>query len=228
MFFIGQIYKPSEWRYKVGHVTRMMAIVTILAVMSAGGVAAQQRVVAFGDSLTAGLGLPEAEGFVPRLEAWLQAEGLDVEVVNAGLSGDTTAGGLARVAWVLDGGADLVILELGANDMLRGVSPALARQNLDAILAEITARGIKVLLAGMLAPPNYGAAYKVDFDAIYPDLAEKYSATLYPFFLQGLGAAQGVDELVGLMQSDGIHPNAKGVGMIVEDIGPVVVEVLAK
>ncbi len=182
--------------------------------------------VAFGDSLTAGYGLPVEEGFVPQLQAWLQAQGADVVVVNAGVSGDTTSGGLARVDWVLGEGADLVILELGANDMLRGVAPSVARANLDAILANITGRGIKVLIAGMLAPPNYGEDYRAEFDGMYPDLAQKYGAELYPFFLTGLGQADGLVAFYGLLQDDGMHPNAKGVKLIVEDIGPAVLAAL--
>ena len=198
----------------------------ILTLLLAGAAGAQQRVVAFGDSLTAGYGLPVEDGFVPQLEAWLQGQGADVVVVNAGVSGDTTSGGLSRVGWVLGEGADLVILELGANDMLRGVAPSVARANLDAILAEITGRGIKVLVAGMLAPPNYGADYRAEFDAMYPDLAQKYGVALYPFFLAGLGQADGLVAFYGLMQSDGMHPNADGVKMIVEDIGPAVLAAL--
>jgi len=214
---VGQIYKP------LGAVCKA----TVLAIVLAGAVqAAEKRVVAFGDSLTAGFGLDEAEGFVPQLEAWLQAQGADVDVINAGVSGDTTAGGLSRVGWVLSEGTDLVVLELGANDMLRGVTPAEARRNLDAILSEISGRGIDVLVAGMLAPPNYGAEYRAEFDAIYPELAEKYGADLYPFFLMGLGEANGVAELFSLMQPDGMHPNAKGVKLIVADIGPAVLAAL--
>ncbi len=212
----GQIYMRFAALYKA----------TILAVFLTGAAEAQQRVVAFGDSLTAGFGLPTEQGFVPQLEAWLQGEGADVVVVNAGVSGDTTSGGLSRVDWVLAEGADLVILELGANDMLRGVAPSVARENLDAIVANITGRGIKVLIAGMLAPPNYGAEYRAEFDAIYPDLAKKYDATLYPFFLAGLGQADGVAALFALMQADGIHPNAKGVKLIAADIGPAVLAAL--
>ncbi len=198
----------------------------IITLLCAGVAQAQQRVVAFGDSLTAGFGLPVEEGFVPQLEAWLQAQGADVVVVNAGVSGDTTSGGLARVDWVLGEGADLVILELGANDMLRGVAPSVARANLDAILADITGRGIKVLVAGMLAPPNYGVEYRAEFDAIFPELAQKYGAALYPFFLMGLGQADGLMAFYALLQSDGMHPNAEGVKLIVEDIGPMVLEAL--
>jgi len=212
----GQIYMCFAALYKA----------TILAFVLAGVANAQQRVVAFGDSLTAGFGLPVEEGFVPQLEAWLQGQGADVVVINAGVSGDTTSGGLSRVGWVLAEGADLVILELGANDMLRGVAPSVARANLDAILADITGRGIKVLVAGMLAPPNYGAEYRAEFDAIFPELAAQYGAELYPFFLAGLGKADGLVAFYGLMQSDGMHPNAKGVTLIVEDIGPAVLSAL--
>ncbi len=213
---VGNVYKLVRGLHKA----------VILTLLLAGVAQAQQRVVAFGDSLTAGFGLPVEEGFVPQLEAWLQGQGMDVVVVNAGVSGDTTSGGRSRVGWVLGEGADLVILELGANDMLRGVAPSLARENLDAILAEITGRGIKVLVAGMLAPPNYGVAYREEFDAIYPELAEKYGVELYPFFLAGLGQADGLVALYDLMQSDGMHPNAEGVKMIVEDMGPAVLGAL--
>ncbi len=198
----------------------------IITLLLTGAAQAQQRVVAFGDSLTAGFGLPVEEGFVPQLQTWLQAQGADVVVVNAGVSGDTTSGGLARVDWVLGEGADLVILELGANDMLRGVAPSVARANLDAILANITGRGIKVLIAGMLAPPNYGEDYRAEFDGMYPDLAQKYGAELYPFFLAGLGQADGLVAFYALLQDDGMHPNAKGVKLIVEDIGPAVLAAL--
>lgn len=217
MALVGKTYKPLAVLYKV---------VLVGALLAGAAQAAEKRVVAFGDSLTAGFGLPEAEGFAPQLEAWLQGQGADVEVVNAGVAGDTTAGGLSRVGWVLAEGADLVVLELGANDMLRGVPPAVARRNLDAILADISGRGIDVLLAGMLAPPNYGTEYRAEFDAIYPELAEKHGAALYPFFLMGLGEANGVAELFALMQADGMHPNAKGVELIVADIGPAVLAAL--
>ena len=214
---VGKIYKGLKAHYKA----------LLLVILTSGAVQAETlRVVAFGDSLTAGFGLPDSEGFVPQLEAWLKGQGADVEVINAGLSGDTTSGGLGRVAWVLAEGADLVVVELGANDMLRGVSPAEARRNLDGILAEISGRGINIVLAGMLAPPNYGAEYREEFDSIYPDLAEKYDATLYPFFLNGLGGAGGVAELFALMQPDGMHPNAKGVKLIVADFGPTILAAL--
>ena len=206
--------------------TRALHKAVMLTLLLAGAAQAEMRVVALGDSLTAGFGLPVEDGFVPQLESWLQSEGADVIVVNAGVAGDTTSGGRSRLDWVLADGADLVILELGANDMLRGVTPSVARENLDAILTDITGRGIKVLVAGMLAPPNFGADYRAEFDAIYPELAEKHNADLYPFFLAGLGQANGISELFSLMQADGMHPNAKGVKLIVADIGPYVLRAL--
>jgi len=154
---------------------------------------------------------------VPRLEAALRKEGLDVDVINAGVSGDTTAGGLARLDWVLasvNGGADAVIVELGANDGLRGVDPRTTEANLDAILSRLRNRDVAVLLAGMWAPPNLGREYADAFNAIYPRLAKKHGVALYPFFLDGVAAE------AALNQGDGIHPNAAGVAVIVERILP--------
>jgi acyl-CoA thioesterase I len=186
---------------------------------------AEPRIAALGDSLTQGYGLPEAEGFVPQLEAWLRANGApEAEVINAGVSGDTTAGGLARVDWALDGDVDAVIVALGGNDLLRGIDPSTTRANLDGILAATEARDLPVLLAGLPAPGNYGPDYKAEFEAIFPDLAAEYGAILYPSFLAGIG--ERLDTAGPLMQPDGIHPNADGVADIVEDIGPVVLELI--
>jgi acyl-CoA thioesterase I len=186
---------------------------------------AEPRIAALGDSLTQGYGLPEAEGFVPQLEAWLRANGApEAEVINAGVSGDTTAGGLARVDWALDGDVDAVIVALGGNDLLRGIDPSTTRANLDGILAATEARDLPVLLAGLPAPGNYGPDYKAEFEAIFPDLAAEYGAILYPSFLAGIG--ERLDTAGPLMQPDGIHPNAEGVAAIVEDIGPVVLELI--
>jgi acyl-CoA thioesterase-1 len=184
--------------------------------------------VALGDSLTAGYGLPADQGLVPQLEGWLKANGVDAVVVNAGVSGDTMAGGLSRLDWSLTPETDALMVTLGGNDMLRGLAPEEARANLSAILAGAKAKGLPVLLVGMQAPGNYGAAYKTAFDAIYPDLAAEYGATLYPFFFQGL--AEGATDpalLQPLMQADGIHPNAEGVTRIVADLGPAVRDFLA-
>jgi acyl-CoA thioesterase-1 len=179
--------------------------------------------VALGDSLTAGYGLPQDQGLVPQLEGWLKAEGMDVTVVNAGVSGDTTAGGRARLDWSLTPETDALMVTLGGNDMLRGLPPEEARANLTAILEGAKAKGLPVLLVGMQAPGNYGADYKSAFDAIYPDLAAEFGATLYPFFFQGLGEGNADPAaLRAFMQEDGIHPSAEGVARIVADLGPAV------
>ncbi|RWM22381.1 arylesterase [Mesorhizobium sp.] len=173
-------------------------------------------IVGFGDSLTAGFGLGPGQGFTDRLQAALKAKGQDVAVANAGVSGDTTSGGLARLDWSVPDGTRLVILELGANDMLRGVSPDLAEKNLDAMLGKLRQRNIPVLLAGMRAAPNLGAEYQKAFDAIYPNLAAKYDVPLYPFFLDGVAGHPD------LQLEDGLHPNPKGVDVIIERILPAV------
>lgn len=181
-------------------------------------------VMALGDSLTAGYGLPTGDGFVPQLEAWLAENAPSpVRVVNAGVSGDTTSGGRSRLAWSLGGAGgkpDLVLLELGANDGLRGIDPARTRENLDAIIADLKARDIPVLIAGMMAPPNLGPDYAADFNPIFPDLATKHGAALYPFFLDGVAADPALN------QDDGIHPTKEGVAIIVEKLGPVVLAAL--
>jgi acyl-CoA thioesterase-1 len=181
------------------------------------------RLIAFGDSLTHGYGLDQGDGFVPQLDAWLAENGHpEVEVVNMGVSGDTTSGGRARLGWALGDGADALILELGGNDMLRGVDPAVSRDNLRAMLEELAARDIPVLLAGIEAPLNYGPEFKAAFDGMYADLSAEYGTLLYPSFVDGLVGEPG------LMQSDGIHPNADGVAKIVEGIGPLVLELIAR
>ena len=172
------------------------------------------RILAFGDSLTAGFGLGAGEGFAPQLERALAQEGLQVEVIDAGVSGDTTAGGLARLDWALAERPDLVILELGANDMLRGVDPAETRANLEAMLSKLKAAGTGVLLAGMRAAPNLGAEYRRDFEGLYRELAARYGVPLYPFFLEGVA----MDPKLSL--PDGLHPNAAGVAEIVRRILP--------
>ncbi len=178
-------------------------------------------VVAFGDSLTAGYGLAPEDVFSVRLQQALRTRGIGAQVINAGLSGDTTAGGLARIEWSLGNKPDLVILQLGGNDALRGMEPAVTRANLDAILGKITARGIPVVLAGMYAPPNMGDAYAREFNAIYPDLAKAYKIPLYPFFLEGVAAKQDLN------QNDGIHPNRRGVEVIVAHFAPLLAEILS-
>jgi len=179
------------------------------------------RVTALGDSLTAGYGLPADETFTVQLEVALRAAGAKVTIANAGVSGDTTAGGLARLDWVMADRPALVIVELGANDGLRGLDPDMTYQNLDQILARLAAAGARVLLAGMYAPPNLGREYGEAFDTIYPRLAEKHGVALYPFFLEGVATDPALN------QHDGIHPNAAGVAAIVERIVPYVLAVLA-
>ncbi len=184
--------------------------------------------LALGDSLTAGYGLPPDQGLVPQLQGWLTSHGTEVAVVNAGVSGDTTAGGLSRLDWSLTPDVDALMVTLGGNDMLRGLPPEEARGNLAAILAGAKAKGVPVLLVGMQAPGNYGAEYKTAFDAIYPALAAEYGATLYPFFFQGLAAGESDPAaLQPFMQADAIHPNAEGVARIVADLGPAVQAFLA-
>ena len=180
------------------------------------------KLVALGDSLTAGYGLPGEAAFPAVLERALRAKGYAVSIANAGVSGDTTSGGLARLDWSVPDGTDGVILELGANDMLRGIDPNIPRQALDEILARLRERGIPVLLTGMYASRNLGADYVARFEAIFPDLAKKYGVPLYPFFLDGVA---GVRELA---LPDGLHPTAKGVQVIVERILPTVERFVAQ
>lgn len=179
------------------------------------------KIVGFGDSLMAGFGLGPDEGFTDKLQAALRAKGHEVTVANAGVSGDTSSGGLARLDWSVPDGTQLVILELGANDMLRGVPPDITKKNLDEMLGKLRERKIAVLLAGMRAAPNLGADYQNAFDAIFPHLAGKYDVSLYPFFLDG------VADQPGLQLEDGMHPNARGVDKMVERILPTVERAIA-
>jgi acyl-CoA thioesterase-1 len=178
------------------------------------------EILAFGDSLTAGFGLAAEASFPSRLEARLKAQGLGAHVVNAGVSGDTTAGGLARLDWALADKPDIVILELGANDALRGIDPKIVRANLEAMIAKIEVSGAKLLLIGMRAPPNWGADYQRDFDRVYPELARAHGVTLYPFFLEGVAMDPKLN------QPDGLHPNEKGVAALVDRIAPYVARLI--
>jgi len=191
-------------------------------VQVASAEAAPVKILALGDSLTAGFGLPPGQGFVPQLQKALKDAGLDAEVQDGGVSGDTTAGGLARLDWALAENPQVVIVELGANDALRGLDPAQAKSNLSAILAKLTAQHRGVLLAGMLAPPNLGSDYGAAFNAIYPDLARQYGVVLYPFFLDGVAANPALN------QPDGLHPTAEGVAIIVKRLLPSLRQVIAK
>ena len=185
-------------------------------------------VVALGDSLTAGYGVRRGEGFVPRLEAWLRARGADVEVQNAGVSGDTTAGGLSRVDWALGDEADALIVALGGNDFLRGVDPGVSRANLRGILEKARARDLPVLLVGINASGQYGPDYETSFDGMYPALAAEFGTLLETDWFEGL-REEGVplsQTRARLLQPDGIHPNAAGVERIVERLGPRVLELV--
>ena len=182
------------------------------------------KILALGDSLSAGYGLPEADAFPVQLERALRGKGYDVDIVNAGVSGDTASGGLERLDWALSDDTDAVIVELGANDMLRGIDPAITRKALDTILARLRTRGIEVLLCGMRSAPNMGETYGRAFEEVFTDLAAKYpdNVVFYPFFLDGVAAQ------AKLALADGMHPNAQGVATIVTGILPKAEELIAR
>ena len=195
----------------------MSAIFTVSWHLTPGGASpstpdTRPRIVAFGDSLTAGLGVPAEESYPAQLQRSLDALGYFYRVVNAGVSGDTTAGGLRRVPWILTNKPDVVILELGANDGLRGLSVDQTRHNLREIIQRLQEAGVGVVLAGMKLPPNYGQDYLARFEGIYPSLAKEYRLPLIPFFLDGVGGSPSLN------QADGIHPTAKGYALVVEQV----------
>jgi len=211
---------------RYGAVRRIVHLILLwLATSAAPAFAADRLIWAFGDSLTAGYGLLPAQGFTVQLQNALHRSGVPATVRNGGIAGDTSAQGKARLLWGLRGlgtQPDLVIVELGANDMLRGLSPQQAEANLDAILAELKRRHIAVLLTGMRAAPNLGPSYRAAFDGMYPRLARKYRVPLYPFFLDSVAGHRD------LLQADGLHPNPRGVGIIVRGIMPAVRAALPK
>jgi len=213
-------YDPARWLVNVAALAIVTLALSALTRPIAAAAGDTLRLLAFGDSLTAGYGLPKDVSFTAQLERALEIEGLAVTVINAGVSGDTSAGGLARLDWTLAGiprgGPDAVIVELGANDALRGIDPRITYDNLDAILSEIRQRGLPILLAGMRSPPNMGPEYAAAFNDIYARLAEKHDVALYPFFLEGVAADPELN------QADGIHPNARGVAEIVKRMSPAV------
>jgi acyl-CoA thioesterase-1 len=190
-------------------------------VMPLRAVAAEPRmIVGFGDSLMAGYGLDVGQSFPEKLQAALKQKGHDVVIANAGVSGDTTSGGLSRLDWSVPDGTDIVILELGANDMLRGIAPDVTRKNLETMIKRLKERGIQVLLAGMLAAPNLGPDYQASFNTIYPDLAKEYGLAFYPFFLDGVAGERE------FQLEDGMHPNAAGVDRMVERFLPTIQRML--
>ena len=207
---------------------RNAGLAVLMLVASATGAWAQQMTIAaLGDSLTQGYGLPPQDGLVPQLQEWLQTQGQDVTELNAGVSGDTTAGGLSRIDWTLTPDVDALIVALGGNDLLRGIDPKSSRANLDGILAR--AQDVPVLLVGMQAPGNFGPQFKADFDSMYPELAAEHDAILVESFFEGFGVeGQGIAAAGDLMQADGIHPNAQGVALIVEALGPRVMDLISR
>ncbi|WP_459434564.1 arylesterase [Roseovarius sp.] len=202
-------------------------VATVFLLVATPAMAEDVTVLAFGDSLTQGYGLPEAQGLVPQLDAWLAANGVEVDLINAGVSGDTTAGGAARVDWSLTPEVDAMIVTLGGNDLLRGLDPSGARSNLRAILESARSRDVEVLLVGMKAPGNYGAEYQTAFDSIYPDLAQEFGTLYFENFFAGLGQDDPA-QARRYFQPDGIHPNSEGVERIVEALGPAVVDLVQR
>ena len=220
-----RVQRPVRINRRLAIATMAATIGGIVATGMARPAATADRlitIVALGDSLTAGLGLPSQDAFPAKLQKALAAKGISVTIADAGVSGDTTLGGLARLDWSAPAGTDGVILELGANDALRGLDTAVPRAALEAILRRLKERGIPVLLCGMLSPPNLGADYARAFNAIYPDLARTYDAALYPFFLDGVAGQRRLN------QADGLHPTAAGVDVIVAGILPKVEELIAR
>ncbi|MGO4111803.1 arylesterase [Rhizobium ruizarguesonis] len=201
-------------RFKVAAL--QFTVIAVSLILATAADARTINLVGFGDSLMAGYQLPPGDGFPEKLQAALKAKGLDVTIANAGVSGDTTTGGLARIDWSVPDGTDGVILELGANDALRGIPPEESAKNLDQMIIRLKERGIAVLLAGIIAPPNMGADYAARFNPIYQKLSEKHGLPLYAFFLDGVALE------AGLKLDDGMHPNTKGVDVMVEKMEPAV------
>lgn len=212
-------------RFRYGDVSGFVNALMVLALLTFAlpvrpGAAQSPRILVLGDSLSAGYGLMLSQSFPSQLQRALNDDGIDAVVINAGVSGDTSAGGLSRLDWALSEGVDAVIVELGANDGLRGLEPGETLKNLDAILARLRQRGLAILLTGMRAPPNLGAEYGREFAAIYPRLAKKHGVALYPFFLDGVAAVPELN------QADTIHPNRQGVKVVIGRILPHVKEML--
>ncbi len=220
-------FDPVRVAYGVIRRTRNAGLAIILGISAAA--AEPVTIAALGDSLTQGFGLTPDDGFVPNLATWLEAEGAEVELINAGVSGDTTAGGLSRIEWTLTPDVDALIVALGGNDLLRGIDPAASRANLEGILKVASERALPVLLVGMEAPSNFGAEYKEDFDGMYVDLSETYDTIFYENFLKVLAEQEDRSAAIeAYFQGDRIHPNAAGVDLIVADMGPSVLELIGR
>jgi acyl-CoA thioesterase-1 len=214
---MARSYGTSRMAVERRTVLFMHMLVLTAALLSAGPVFAQPvKMAVLGDSLSAGLGLSGPAAFPARLQKALKDKGIEVDMINAGVSGDTSSGGRDRLDWSIPAGTEAVIVELGANDALRGTDPAVTRAALSDIVSRLKARKIAVMLCGMLAPPNYGSDYAGKFNTIYPDLAKKFDVPLYPFFLDGVAADPKLN------QADGIHPTAEGVDIIVTKMLPTV------
>lgn len=204
-------------------------LMTVFLLWASAAMADPPEVVFLGDSLTAGYGLPQDQGLVPQMQAWVEAQGAAARLVNAGVSGDTTAGAAARIGWALGPGADALVVTLGGNDFLRGIAPEVAETNLRAILDTARQAGLPVLLVGMKAPPNYGPDYEANFDAIYPRLSREFSTLYYPSLLRPLSEASGErGDALAFLQPDGLHPTREGVALVVEGLGPSVLELIAQ
>ena len=196
----------------------------LMAILTTGAVNAETKIIAIlGDSLVQGYGLPIDQGLVPQLQAWLDAQGADLKIINAGVSGDTTAGGLSRVEWTLSEDLDAMIVALGGNDFLRGIPPEVSRSNLKGIVETAQLAGVETMIVALEASSNYGPDFKVAFDSMYSDIALEYDASLYPGFFNAIFDA-GEDDWLTYMQNDGIHPNAQGVSLIVNNFGPFILE----
>lgn len=212
--WILDLYGPGVLSLK--NIFKLWIVAALLWSAGVSTAAEPYRIVGLGDSLMAGFGLLPGEAFPEKLEIALRGRGQNVVISNAGVSGDTSSGGLARLDWSVPDGTDLVILELGANDMLRGIDPAAVRENLEAMIVSLKKRNIDILLAGMRATPSLGQEYQSDFDSIYPDLAMKHDIPLYPFFLEGVATNSD------LLLEDGLHPNSAGVELMVEGVVPMI------
>lgn len=207
-----------------------MLTTAVLLFISTMATAGPLRITAFGDSLVHGYGLPTDQGLVPQLQVWLQENGADVVLTNAGVSGDTTAGGAARIDWTLSDNPQGLIILLGGNDMLRGMKPENAKTNLAAILTAAQAQNVDVLLIGMQAPGNFGPDYKVTFEAIYSDLATQFDSLLFKDAFTGISNQVSGDPVAAqkYLQDDGIHPNAEGVALNVAALGPVALQLVER
>lgn len=223
---IKALKRPRWFSYGPIRAVRNVTLALLLAALPLGA-QASVTVAALGDSLTAGYGLPQDQGFTAQLQAWLRAKGQDVTISNAGVSGDTSAGALSRLNWTLSPSVKALILNIGANDMLRGTDPAATAKNIDAILKEAARQHVPVLFIGIKSSGNYGPDYKAQFDAIYPDLAAKYHPIFFPDYFGPFLAVNPDPAAMGqFLQDDHLHPNAKGVATIIESLGPQVLDLL--